>query len=41
MLSPHQSLQLAELLPQAGVGGGDGLGDGRVEVDDTGLGSSA
>ena len=41
VLSPHQILQLAELIPEVGVGGGDGLGDGGVDVGDPRLGSSA
>ena len=40
-LSPHQVLQLAELIPEVGVGRGDGLDDGGVDVGDAGLGTSA
>ena len=41
VLSPHQILQLAELIPEVGVGGGDGLGDGGVDVGHAGLRTSA
>ena len=40
-LSPHQILQLAELIPEVGVGRGDGLGDGGVDVGDARLRTSA
>ena len=32
LLPPHEILQLTELGPEVGVGGGDGLGDGGVDV---------
>ena len=38
LLPPHEILQLAKLIPQVGVGGGDGLRDRGVEVDDPRLG---
>merc|ERR1712203_105231 len=41
LLPPHQILQLPELGPQVGVGGGDGLGDGGVDVGYSWLRSSA
>ena len=40
VLPPHQILQLAELVPEVGVGGRDGLGDGGVDVGDPGLRAS-
>ena len=40
-LSPLKSLQLAELVPQVGVGGGQDLGDGGVPLDDSGLRTGA
>ena len=36
-LPPHEGLQLPELVPQVGVGGGDGLGDAGVVVGHPGL----
>merc|ERR1719411_912107 len=41
VLSPHQILQLPELVPEVGVGWWDGLGDGGVDVGDPRLGSRA
>ena len=40
-LPPHEGLQLPELVPQVGVGGGDGLGDAWVVVGHPGLRRSA
>ena len=40
-LVPHQALQLPELVPQVGVGGGNGLSDAGVEVGHPGLGCCA
>ena len=41
VLSPHQILQLPELVPEVAVGRWDGLGDGGVDVGDARLGASA
>ena len=40
-LVPHQCLQLSELVPQVGVGGGNGLSNARVDVGHPGLGGGA
>ena len=39
--SPHQALQLAKLMPKAGVDRGQGLGDGGVVAGYAGLRGSA